>query len=100
MRVTSALISHLGKVPLNVHEYIKRAVISQNVKLLKRILYSCCSDVDVFPEVSLSFAGGASMVLTPRDYLQMFSSVSIVSYTTYFEKVIAAQLLATGLLCL
>ncbi|KAH0916699.1 hypothetical protein HID58_031145 [Brassica napus] len=31
-------------------------------------------DVDVFPEVSLSFAGGASMVLTPRDYLQMFSS--------------------------
>ncbi|KAL0697440.1 hypothetical protein Bca4012_053562 [Brassica carinata] len=30
--------------------------------------------VDVFPEVSLSFAGGASMVLTPRDYLHMFSS--------------------------
>ncbi|KAH0866579.1 hypothetical protein HID58_083790, partial [Brassica napus] len=30
--------------------------------------------VDVFPEVSLNFAGGASMVLTPRGYLQMFSS--------------------------
>ncbi|KAJ0250718.1 Peptidase A1 domain-containing protein [Hirschfeldia incana] len=30
--------------------------------------------VDVFPEVSLNFAGGASMVLTSRGYLQMFSS--------------------------
>ncbi|CAH2038593.1 unnamed protein product, partial [Thlaspi arvense] len=30
--------------------------------------------VDAFPEVSLSFAGGASMVLKPRGYLQYFSS--------------------------
>jgi hypothetical protein len=40
--------------------------------------YQCfeitAGDVDVFPQVSLSFAGGASMVLGPRAYLQIFSS--------------------------
>ncbi|KFK43135.1 hypothetical protein AALP_AA1G084600 [Arabis alpina] len=30
--------------------------------------------VDIFPEVTLSFAGGASMVLKPRGYLQIFSN--------------------------
>jgi hypothetical protein len=50
--------------------------------------YQCfeitAGDVDVFPQVSLSFAGGASMVLGPRAYLQIFSSVSIFIHLHYF----------------
>ncbi|KAI5426986.1 hypothetical protein KIW84_032422, partial [Lathyrus oleraceus] len=34
------------------------------------------SVADIFPQVSLNFAGGASMVLRPQDYLIQQSSVS------------------------
>ncbi|CAN7097895.1 unnamed protein product [Brassica rapa subsp. narinosa] len=47
----------------------------------------CCSAVDVFPEVSLRFGGGASTVLTPNcyeratseaeNYYELFGLVSI-----------------------
>ena len=42
-------------------------------------LLSCNSSVDeIFPLVSLNFAGGASMVLRPQDYL--LEQNSIVSF--------------------
>ncbi|KAH0849710.1 LOW QUALITY PROTEIN: hypothetical protein HID58_096152, partial [Brassica napus] len=70
--------------------------------------------VDVFPEVSLNFAGGASMVLTPRGYLQMFSSsgssiwcigfqrmshrrITILGDLVLKDKVVVYDLFANGL---
>uniref|UniRef100_M4EPJ7 Peptidase A1 domain-containing protein n=1 Tax=Brassica campestris TaxID=3711 RepID=M4EPJ7_BRACM len=96
---TGTTLAYLPDEAYNPFVQAISSAVSQYGRPITYESYQCfditSGDVDVFPEVSLSFAGGASMVLTPRDYLQMFSSVSIVSYTTYFEKVIAAQLLAT-----
>jgi len=42
----------------------------------------CASVNDVFPEVHLNFAGGASMVLKPKDYL--LEQNSIVSFPVLY----------------
>jgi hypothetical protein len=43
---------------------------------------------DVFPQVSLNFAGGTSMILIPQDYLiqqsSIVSSLSLILVTFYF----------------
>lgn len=48
--------------------------------------YIVFSNVDIFPQVSLNFAGGASLVLRPQDYLieqnyivSILASISIYS---------------------
>lgn len=49
-------------------------------------IYFAFSINDIFPQVSLNFAGGASMILRPQDYLIQQSSV--VSFLVgYFQLV-------------
>lgn len=38
------------------------------------------SVTDVFPQVSLNFAGGASMILRPQDYLLQQNSVVSIQF--------------------
>lgn len=51
--------------------------------------YSVFSNVDIFPQVSLNFAGGASLVLRPQDYLMqqnfIVSIQALVSFYSFFK---------------
>lgn len=42
---------------------------------LTRRCYFVCSVNDVFPQVTLNFAGSASMILGPKDYLVQQNSI-------------------------
>ncbi|KAE8708187.1 hypothetical protein F3Y22_tig00110348pilonHSYRG00017 [Hibiscus syriacus] len=63
-------------------------------------LFSCCADQkycfsnratsvnNVFPEVSLNFAGGATLVLNPEDYLLQHNSIGGVAvWCIGFQKI-------------
>ncbi|CAF2260845.1 BnaA08g27090D [Brassica napus] len=75
---TGTTLAYLPDEAYNPFVQAISSAVSQYGRPITYESYQCfditSGDVDVFPEVSLSFAGGASMVLTPRDYLQMFSS--------------------------
>ena len=43
------------------------------------------SVTDVFPQVSLNFAGGASMILRPQDYLLQQNSVVSIQFFSLFS---------------
>ncbi|CAF2105754.1 hypothetical protein Bca4012_091980 [Brassica carinata] len=75
---TGTTLAYLPDEAYNPFVQAISSAVSQYGRPITYESYQCfditSGSVDVFPEVSLSFAGGATMVLTPRDYLQMFSS--------------------------
>ena len=48
-------------------------------------LFLMFSVTDVFPQVSLNFAGGASMILRPQDYLLQQNSVVSIQFFSLFS---------------
>lgn len=50
---------------------IRKILCSQHHSLENQVILICClcSVSEVFPPVSLNFAGGASMLLKPEEYL-------------------------------
>ena len=49
-------------------------------------IFALCSITEIFPQVSFNFAGGASMVLGPEEYLlQQSSTVSFLDLTFFLS---------------
>uniref|UniRef100_I1LKX4 Peptidase A1 domain-containing protein n=1 Tax=Glycine max TaxID=3847 RepID=I1LKX4_SOYBN len=87
-------LAYLAEEAYNPFVIAIAAVIPQSVRsVLSRgnqcYLITTSSNVDIFPQVSLNFAGGASLVLRPQDYLMqqnfIVSIQALVSFYSFFK---------------